>query len=221
MKGPTNSNFGYAKNVSCWNCSLNYSQNRFWFWDKRDVKGKYHFRCWKSFVREFRKLLRMLPLRGRTSKSQRLCATAGTTIQQAWQKIVKGMFFQAWKENIPWKDMRKKRPQHQRDWLHSFILFLFFFCRNAGINELQNLKYLPRSSTEREIFFEDRTPAHADHVGFGLERITTAAVGKPSTYLLTLVAFFNKGKSQNKLFHHCFPFRCLKGHSLRNNAGEQ
>eukprot|EP00093_Oithona_nana_P011637 11637.XXX_468499_465056_1 [CDS] Oithona nana genome sequencing. len=49
--------------------------------------------------------------------------------------------------------------------------------RNAGINELQNLKYLPRSSTEREIFFEDRTPAHADHVGFGLERITTAAVG--------------------------------------------
>merc|ERR1712029_874541 len=49
--------------------------------------------------------------------------------------------------------------------------------RNAGINELQNLKYLPRSSTEREIFFEDRTPAHADHVGFGLERITTASVG--------------------------------------------
>jgi len=49
--------------------------------------------------------------------------------------------------------------------------------RNAGINELQNLKYLPRSSTEREIFIEDRTPAHADHVGFGLDRITTAAVG--------------------------------------------
>jgi len=49
--------------------------------------------------------------------------------------------------------------------------------RNAGINELQNLKYLPRSSTEREIFIEDRTPAHADHVGFGLDRMTTAAVG--------------------------------------------
>merc|ERR1711899_722511 len=49
--------------------------------------------------------------------------------------------------------------------------------RNAGINELQNLKYLPRSSTEREIFIEDRTPAHADHVGFGLDRHTTAAVG--------------------------------------------
>ena len=115
-------------------------------------------------------------LRGRTSKSQRLCATAGTTIQQAWQKIVKGMFFQAWKENIPWKDMRKKAATwEETDFIHSFC---FYSCRNAGINELQNLKYLPRSSTEREIFFEDRTPAHADHVGFGLERITTAAVGK-------------------------------------------
>ena len=31
---------------------------------------------------------------------------------------------------------------------------------------------------EREIVFEDRTPAHADHVGFGFERKTTAAVGK-------------------------------------------
>eukprot|EP00095_Tigriopus_kingsejongensis_P012585 maker-scaffold642_size120736-snap-gene-0.17 protein:Tk12585 transcript:maker-scaffold642_size120736-snap-gene-0.17-mRNA-1 annotation:"round spermatid basic protein 1" len=49
--------------------------------------------------------------------------------------------------------------------------------RNAGINELQNLKYLPRSLIEREIVFEDRTPAHADHVGFGLDRQTTAAVG--------------------------------------------
>ena len=31
---------------------------------------------------------------------------------------------------------------------------------------------------EREIVFEDRTPAHADHVGFGFERKTTAAVGE-------------------------------------------
>ena len=54
----------------------------------------------------------------------------------------------------------------------------FFSYRNAGINELQNLKYLPRSSIEREITFEDRTPAHADHVGMGLDRQTTAAVGK-------------------------------------------
>ena len=49
--------------------------------------------------------------------------------------------------------------------------------RNAGINELQNLKYLPRGNIEREIVVEDRTPAHADHVGFGVDRITTAAVG--------------------------------------------
>jgi predicted pyridoxine 5'-phosphate oxidase superfamily flavin-nucleotide-binding protein len=49
--------------------------------------------------------------------------------------------------------------------------------RNQAINELQNLKYLPRSSVERENVFEDRTPAHADHVGFGPDRQTTAAVG--------------------------------------------
>ena len=50
--------------------------------------------------------------------------------------------------------------------------------RRAGINELQNLKYLPRSTMERELLIEDRTPAHADHVGFGPDRMTTAAVGK-------------------------------------------
>ena len=50
--------------------------------------------------------------------------------------------------------------------------------RRAGINELQNLKYLPRSTMERELLIEDRTPAHADHVGFGPDRLTTAAVGK-------------------------------------------
>merc|ERR1719225_1958344 len=49
--------------------------------------------------------------------------------------------------------------------------------RNVAINELQNLKYLPRSNGEREVVFEDRTPAHADHVGFGPDRMTTAAVG--------------------------------------------
>ncbi len=59
---------------------------------------------------------------------------------------------------------------------------LCIFNRNAGINELQNLKYLPRSTVEREIVFEDRTPAHADHVGFGIDRITTAAVGKNIFY---------------------------------------
>jgi len=49
--------------------------------------------------------------------------------------------------------------------------------RTAAINELQNLKYLPRSNGEREVVVEDRTHAHADHVGFGFDRITTAAVG--------------------------------------------
>lgn len=49
--------------------------------------------------------------------------------------------------------------------------------RRTVINELQNLKYLPRSTMERELLIEDRTPAHADHVGFGPDRMTTAAVG--------------------------------------------
>lgn len=34
-----------------------------------------------------------------------------------------------------------------------------------------------RNLDRREVFFEDRTPCHADHVGDGLERHTTAAVG--------------------------------------------
>ncbi|XP_026760342.2 uncharacterized protein LOC113519434 [Galleria mellonella] len=49
--------------------------------------------------------------------------------------------------------------------------------RRTGINELRNLQYLPRYSEAREFLFEDRTRAHADHVGHGLDRITTAAVG--------------------------------------------
>merc|ERR1719457_397291 len=49
--------------------------------------------------------------------------------------------------------------------------------RNNHINELKSLRYLPRSTVEREVIFEDRTPAHADHVGFGPDRMTTGAVG--------------------------------------------
>lgn len=60
--------------------------------------------------------------------------------------------------------------------LHCFDFCSLYF-RNAGFNELQNLKYIPRAMMEREIIFEDRTPAHADHVGFGIDRRTTAAVG--------------------------------------------
>jgi len=49
--------------------------------------------------------------------------------------------------------------------------------KRTGINELRNLQYLPRLSEAREYMFEDRTKAHADHVGHGLDRMTTAAVG--------------------------------------------
>ncbi|XP_032524773.2 uncharacterized protein LOC116775876 [Danaus plexippus] len=49
--------------------------------------------------------------------------------------------------------------------------------RRTGMNELRNLQYLPRWNEAREFLFEDRTRAHADHVGHGLDRITTAAVG--------------------------------------------
>lgn len=52
-----------------------------------------------------------------------------------------------------------------------------FKRRRTGINELRNLQYLPRLSEAREYLFEDRTKAHADHVGHGLDRMTTAAVG--------------------------------------------
>ena len=48
-------------------------------------------------------------------------------------------------------------------------------CR--GINELKNLQYLPRASVMREMLVEDRTKAHADHVGYGIDRKTTTAVG--------------------------------------------
>lgn len=42
---------------------------------------------------------------------------------------------------------------------------------------MKNLQYLPRMSEAREMLVEDRTKAHADHVGHGPERMTTAAVG--------------------------------------------
>lgn len=48
---------------------------------------------------------------------------------------------------------------------------------NRTTNEIKNLQYLPRISEPREMLFEDRTRAHADHIGQGFERQTTAAVG--------------------------------------------
>ncbi|XP_034983315.2 lysine-specific demethylase RSBN1L isoform X1 [Zootoca vivipara] len=51
------------------------------------------------------------------------------------------------------------------------------FKRKRTTNEIKNLQYLPRISEPREMLFEDRTRAHADHIGQGFERQTTAAVG--------------------------------------------
>jgi lysine-specific demethylase 9 len=63
--------------------------------------------------------------------------------------------------------------------------------QRTRINELRNLQYLPRSSEAREVMFEDRTKAHADHVGMGHERQTTAAVGK-KFFLFKCIKYFNK-----------------------------
>lgn len=49
-------------------------------------------------------------------------------------------------------------------------------CGKARSNELKSL-HLRRSSEPREILFEDRTKCHADQVGHGFDRHTTAAVG--------------------------------------------
>lgn len=56
--------------------------------------------------------------------------------------------------------------------------------RNSGIQKRQSNGLQKRSASmciksleRREFLFEDRTPCHADHVGDGLERHTTAAVG--------------------------------------------
>lgn len=66
--------------------------------------------------------------------------------------------------------------------------YFFYLTRRTRINELRNLQYLPRLSEARETMFEDRTKAHADHVGHGHERMTTAAVGeyKPSNNYSTI-----------------------------------
>ena len=58
--------------------------------------------------------------------------------------------------------------------LLTFICFFFFSLPRS---EIKNLQYLPRSTEPREVLFEDRTRAHADHIGQGIDRQTTAAVG--------------------------------------------
>ena len=57
------------------------------------------------------------------------------------------------------------------------LLFIYFHFLRVGRNEVQSVSWRPRASQLREILFKDRTPCHADHVGHGSERCTTAAVG--------------------------------------------
>ena len=56
-------------------------------------------------------------------------------------------------------------------------MFVGFVFNSYLSSQMKNLQYLPRSLEAREVLFEDRTKAHADHVGHGLDRMTTGAVG--------------------------------------------
>ncbi|CAL8368112.1 unnamed protein product [Lota lota] len=62
------------------------------------------------------------------------------------------------------------------------------FKRRRTMNEIKNLHYRPRSSAPREVLFEDRTKAHADHVGQSFDWQSTAAVG-----VLKAVQFGERG----------------------------
>ena len=96
-----------------------------------------------------------------------------------------------------------------------FIFTLFIIYRTA-VNELQNLHYLPRVSEPREFLAEDRTKCHADHVGHGLDRQTTAAVGVLKAihvggrFVLNLHNWFDHRISFNNciLHVHC-PWDCM------------
>lgn len=61
--------------------------------------------------------------------------------------------------------------------VNSGVWWWIYFAPCRSTNEIKNLQYLPRTSEPREMLFEDRTRAHADHIGQGFERQTTAAVG--------------------------------------------
>ncbi|XP_030213329.1 lysine-specific demethylase 9 [Gadus morhua] len=62
------------------------------------------------------------------------------------------------------------------------------FKQRRTMNEIKNLHYRPRSSAPREVLFEDRTKAHADHVGQSFDWQSTAAVG-----VLKAVQFGERG----------------------------
>lgn len=51
-----------------------------------------------------------------------------------------------------------------------------YLYSSREVNELRKLQsYLPRASEPRETMVEDRTKCHADHIGQGFDRQTTAA----------------------------------------------
>ena len=47
---------------------------------------------------------------------------------------------------------------------------------NTAHTELTAVQTANIAHSKSQVIFEDRTPAHADHVGFGPDRMTTAAV---------------------------------------------
>jgi len=75
-------------------------------------------------------------------------------------------------------EWRNGNGRMAREWWKPGIMMTDDVCNiGSGINELKNLSFLPRASESREVMVEDRTRAHADHVGYGFDRSTTAAVG--------------------------------------------
>ncbi|XP_052897943.1 uncharacterized protein LOC128304754 [Anopheles moucheti] len=78
--------------------------------------------------------------------------------------------------------------------------------QRTRINELRNLQYLPRLSEARETMIEDRTKAHADHVGHGHDRMTTAAVGVLKAVRCGIPDDLNRITKDVVAFDaHCFP----------------
>ncbi|XP_055597958.1 uncharacterized protein LOC129747675 [Uranotaenia lowii] len=78
--------------------------------------------------------------------------------------------------------------------------------QRTRINELRNLQYLPRLSEARETMIDDRTKAHADHVGHGHDRMTTAAVGVLKAVRCGIEDEINRITKDVVAFDaHCFP----------------
>lgn len=94
------------------------------------------------------------------------------------------------KATMPWgplSSVRMKSPQESNDgpilWIRpgeqlipTAELGSKTPSKGKRLNELRSLQ-LRRTSEPREMMFEDRTKCHADHVGQGFDRHTTAAVG--------------------------------------------